>query len=129
MCFSLFMVVYRSLNTHRECPISNTRHRIRDGDGGETRAPKESIVINYYCAFFYVYFCIRRHKTFINIKNFACIDDTIRLVVIPFCSTESIISNTCHRIWDGDRGDIGATFESIISNTCHRVRDCDGCKT
>ena len=42
---------------------------------------------------------------------------------------ESIISNTCHRIRDGDWCQAAATIESTSSNTCHRISDGDRCQT
>jgi len=38
MCFSLFIIVLRSLNTTIERTTSNARHTVRDGDGGKARA-------------------------------------------------------------------------------------------
>ena len=40
--------------------------------------------------------------------------------------SESIISNTCHRIRNRDGGEAAATKESPISNTCHGIRNRDG---
>ena len=42
MCFSLFVVVQRSLNTKLESPITDARHAVGDGDGGQTTTAFES---------------------------------------------------------------------------------------
>ena len=43
MCFSLFMVVLRALNTIRECNYPDTCHGVGDGDGRQARAIRECL--------------------------------------------------------------------------------------
>ena len=40
--------------------------------------------------------------------------------------SESLISNTCHRIRNRDGGEAAAIRESALSNTCHGIRNRDG---
>ena len=42
MCFSLFMVVYRSLNTTRESITADARDAVGEGDGCQAAAATES---------------------------------------------------------------------------------------
>lgn len=44
MCFSLFIVVSRSLNTARESKITDACHAVGDGDGCQAAAIIESII-------------------------------------------------------------------------------------
>ena len=46
MCFSLFIVVYRSLNKAIESPTPYAGHAIGNGDGGEASAVLESPKVN-----------------------------------------------------------------------------------
>ena len=44
MCFSLFMVVQRTLNTAREGIAADAFHAVGDGDGGQAAATFEGTV-------------------------------------------------------------------------------------
>ena len=44
MCFSLFIVVSRALNTFPECTVSNACNTVGYGDGCQSVTPKECIV-------------------------------------------------------------------------------------
>ena len=97
MCFSLFIVVWISLNTKSERTTSNARHAIGDGDGGKARAMIERFISN------------ARH---------AIADGDggeFRAII------ERILSNARHTIGDGDGGKARAIIERRTSNARYGV--------
>jgi hypothetical protein len=43
--------------------------------------------------------------------------------------SESIVSDTYHAVWDGDRSQVSAKKERSISYMCQTVWDSDRCQT
>jgi hypothetical protein len=79
--------------------MSNTRHALRNGDGGEATTAFECTVSN------------ARHTLGEGDEGESA------------ATTESNMSNLRHALWDGDGGEVTATKESIVANIRHPIHD------
>ena len=114
-----------ALNTTLESIKADFGDRVGDCHRGQACATPESAWTDRHCALLYVDSCSTCHSTFKFICNIPYIENTIRLIVIPWSFLKSNIAYKRDCVGDGHRGQACATTESSKADFDDRVGNSD----